>query len=249
MPRYFIEVSYKGAHYSGFQIQQNANSIQAEVEKALKIFFKQIFQLTGASRTDAGVHALQNYFHCDLEQSLDTTNDFLYSLNAILPADIVIKRIFKVSADAHCRFDAVEREYKYYIYQKKDPFLEDRAFYFPYKLDIRKLEEAAEAIKRYKDFAAFSKRNTQVKHFECSIIKSVWNQEGDLLVYNVIANRFLRGMVRGLAGTMLKVATSKISLEDFNKIIEEKNSASADFSVPGHALFLIGVKYPDTISS
>ena len=133
MPRYFIEVSYKGTNYSGFQIQNNANSIQAEVEKALEIFYKQKFELTGSSRTDTGVHAFQNFFHFDVELIL---NDDVYNLNAILPDDIVVKRIFNVNENTHCRFDALSREYHYYIYNHKDPFLQDRAFYFPYSLDF-----------------------------------------------------------------------------------------------------------------
>jgi len=243
MPRYFIEVSYKGTNYSGFQIQENANSIQAEIEKALKIFFKKDFELTGSSRTDAGVHALQNFFHVDIDEQLNFENDFQYNLNALLPRDIVIKKIFPVKDNAHCRFDAVSREYKYFIYQQKDPFLQDTAFYYPYKLDIEKLNDAARQIMRYDDFTSFSKRNTQVKNFLCRIEKSEWHIERDLVVYNVIANRFLRGMVKGLVGTMLRVGTGKISLKQFSQIIEGKNAAKADFTPPSHGLFLISVSY------
>ncbi|MBA2249517.1 MAG: tRNA pseudouridine(38-40) synthase TruA [Chitinophagaceae bacterium] len=271
MSRFFIEVAYQGTHYSGFQIQQNANSIQQEVEKALKIFFRKKIVLTGASRTDAGVHALQNYFHFDFENlyteletskvlstaehgSAGTDGDLsevaiasVYNLNAILPPDIVIKKISPVKETAHCRFDAIEREYKYFIYQKKDPFLRDRGFYYPYKFDLEKLQEAAGIVLMNKDFSAFSKRNTQVKNFICSIFKSEWKIENEILIYHVVANRFLRGMVRGLVGTMLRVGTSKISLQQFAKIIEKKDAASADFSVPAHALFLTRINYPAEI--
>lgn len=243
MPRYFIEVSYKGTSYSGFQIQQNANSVQSEVEKALKIFFKKDFELTGSSRTDAGVHALQNFFHFDTDEKLNYENDFQYNLNALLPRDIVIKKIFPVKDNAHCRFDAVSREYTYFIYQQKDPFLQDTAFYYPYKLDIKKLNEAAGQIVHYEDFTSFSKRNTQVKNFLCTIEKSEWNVEGNLIVYTVIANRFLRGMVKGLVGTMLRVGTNKISIKEFSKIIESKDCNKADFSPPSQGLFLKSVKY------
>ena len=171
MPRYFIEVSYKGTNYSGFQIQQNANSIQSEVEKSLKIFFKKDFELTGSSRTDAGVHAFQNFFHFDIDEQLNFQNDFQYNLNAILPKDIVIKKIFPVNNNVHCRFDALSREYEYFIYQDKDPFLQDTAFYYPYKLDLNKLNQSAEQIIKYEDFTSFSKRNTQVKNFICKILK------------------------------------------------------------------------------
>ncbi|UAY51532.1 tRNA pseudouridine(38-40) synthase TruA [Ferruginibacter albus] len=245
MPRYFIELSYKGTNYSGFQIQQNANSIQAEIEKALQIFFRESFELTGSSRTDAGVHALQNFFHFDADNLPEESvlENSIYNLNAILPEDIVIKRIYEAKVDAHCRFDAISREYKYFVYQHKEPFLADRAFYFPYKLDIELLQEAANILTDYNDFTSFSKRNTQVKTFLCSIIKSEWLIEKDTIVYNVKANRFLRGMVRGLAGTMLKVGTGKLSLEEFISVIESKDSTKADFSVPPQALFLVKVEY------
>jgi tRNA pseudouridine38-40 synthase len=241
MPRYFIEVSYKGTNYSGFQKQHNSNSIQAEVEKAFEILYRQKFELTGSSRTDAGVHALQNYFHFDTEV---IPKEDVYNLNAILPADIVAKRVFRVAADAHCRFDAVAREYKYHIYNYKDPFLAGRAFYIPYPVDIGLMNEAAAAIISYTDFTSFSKRNTQVNNFNCTILASEWSRESGCLVYTVKANRFLRGMVKGLVGTMLLVGKRKISLADFRAIIEARDCSSADFSVPSEGLFLNKVVFP-----
>lgn len=247
MPRYFIEVSYKGANYSGFQIQQNANTIQAEIQKALKIFFKKDFQLTGSSRTDAGVHALQNFFHFDTHEQFNLEKDFIYNLNAILPLDVVVKKIFTVKDEAHSRFDAVSREYKYFIYQNKNPFLQDTAFYFPYKLEIDKLNEAANKIMMYEDFTSFSKQNTQVNNFICNIQKSEWSLKDDMLIYNVVANRFLRGMVKGLVGTMLRVATSKLSISEFEKIIQNKDLSKVDFSPRSDGLFLISVNYSSEI--
>jgi len=259
MPRYFIEVSYKGTNYSGFQIQQNANSIQAEITKALKIFFKKDFELTGSSRTDAGVHALQNFFHFDVEnnsQQSESNKVFpiegdleraVYHLNALLPSDIVILKIFAVKDIAHCRFDAVSREYKYFIYQQKNPFHQDTAFYFPYKFNLDKLNEAAQQIKGYEDFTSFSKKNTQVKNFLCKIERSEWCVEKNKLVYNVVANRFLRGMVKGLVGTMLRVGTNKISIKDFSKIIESKDCVNVDFSPPSYGLFLLSVSFHSDI--
>ena len=263
MPRYFIEVNYKGTAYSGFQVQNNAVTIQSEIEKALQIYFKQSFSLTGSSRTDAGVHALQNFFHFDTTQVFSEQHYYkkfgilkdsalkvdkkadgaLYNLNAILPKDIVIKKIFQVEETAHCRFDAIAREYKYFIYRDKNPFLQDRAYYLPYNIDIDKLNEAANILLMHKDFTSFSKRNTQVNNFICSIQKSEWSIENELLVYNVKGNRFLRGMVKGLVGTMLSVGTHKISLDQFNNIIEDKDCSKADFSVPSHGLFLVAVFY------
>lgn len=241
MSRYFLELSYHGKNYAGFQIQDNARTIQSEVENALEIFYKQKIDLTGSSRTDTGVHALQNFFHFDSEIKFNPSE--VYNLNAILPSDIVIKSIFPVPDDANCRFDAISREYKYYIYLLKDPFVEDRAYYFPYTLDYALLKEAASVILKYTDFTSFSKRNTQVKTFNCQIQTSEWEKEDICWVYKVKANRFLRGMVRGLVGTMLQVGRGKLNIEDFKKIIEAKDCTKADFSVPGHALFLIKVEF------
>jgi tRNA pseudouridine38-40 synthase len=247
MPRYFLEVSYKGANYAGFQIQQNANSIQAEVEKALGIFFKAAFSLTGSSRTDAGVHALSNYFHFDSESlscyTLEQLNKAVYNLNAILPDDIVVSSIRNVADLAHCRFDAHSREYKYHIYQSKDPFLSDRAYYYPYTLDVDVLQKVATLIQSHNDFTSFSKRNTQVTSFNCTILKSEWLLEQNVLVYNIQANRFLRGMVRGLVGTMLKAGRGKISVDEFQSILLSRDCTQADFSVPAHGLFLVKVEY------
>ncbi len=249
MPRYFIRVAYKGTSYAGFQIQDNANSIQEEVEKALKIFFKIRFQLTGSSRTDAGVHAMSNYFHFDAEKEFEKgfLQKCIYNLNAILPSDIVIRSISQVAASAHSRFDALSREYSYFIYQSKNPFLADNAFFYPYPLDINKLNQAATIVKQYTDFTTFSKRNTQVRTFNCNILKSEWLVKGDCIVYTVIANRFLRGMVRGLVATMLHVGTGKVNEDELKAIITSKDCSNADFSVPPYGLFLVEVNYPEQI--
>lgn len=245
MSRYFIEVTYKGTAYSGFQSQKNANTIQSEVEKALQIYFRLPFSLTGSSRTDTGVHALQNFFHFDIIalELDDQAQRAVYHLNAILPADIVVKNLFKVDDNAHSRFDAISREYQYVIYREKDPFLRDRAYYFPYELDLEVLAKAAASLLKNKDFTSFSKRNTQVNNFMCDIKRSEWVSENGRLTYHVRGNRFLRGMVKGLVGTMLRVGTHKISLEQFDEIILSKDCTNADFSVPPHALFLVEVLY------
>lgn len=245
MPRFFIELSYKGTKYAGFQIQKNANSIQAELEKALTVFFKIPFVLTCSSRTDAGVHALQNFFHVDIEILLSPAllTKSVYNINAILPGDIVVKRIYQVPNELHSRFSAVQREYQYFIYQQKDPFNQDKAYYYPYSLDYNLLQQAAAILLTYQDFSSFSKRNTQVKSFICNIAVSKWEQQKDGFVYTVKANRFLRGMVRGLVGTMLRVGTGKLTINDFVALIERKNAAKTDFSAPAHGLFLINVKY------
>jgi len=241
MPRYFLEVAYKGTNYSGFQSQHNANTIQAEIEKAFTVLQKEKIILTGSSRTDAGVHAIQNFFHFDFEKQISP--EFTYQMNSILPVDIVVKKLIPVAEDAHCRFDAISREYKYYIYRNKDPFLKDIAFYFPYKLDIDKLHEAADIIKGYQDFTSFSKRNTQVKTFICEITESKWYLEKNCLVYQVKANRFLRGMVRALTATMLKIGRGKLSVDQFREIIAAKDCTKTSFAVPAQGLFLISVGF------
>jgi tRNA pseudouridine38-40 synthase len=241
-----LEVAYKGTNYSGFQIQDNASSIQEEVEKALAIFFRQPLALTGSSRTDGGVHAWQNFFHVDFDGIMDPRS--LYNINALLPRDIVLKNFYPVAADAHCRFDAVSREYRYYVYREKDPFLVDRAYFFPYTLDREKMQAAAALISECRDFTSFAKRNSQAKTFLCNVYESSWQEENGCLVYRVKANRFLRGMVRGLVGTMLQVGRGKIGLEDFAAILRNKDNQLADFSAPGHGLFLFQVSFPVSLS-
>ena len=187
MERYFIEVSYKGTRYSGFQIQDNALTIQSEVERALQIFYKEKIELTGSSRTDTGVHALQNYFHCDTE--LQLLQEHIYNINAILPEDIVLKNIYKVKPSAHCRFDAMSRSYQYFIYQQKNPFLADRAWYYPFPVNVDLLNEVAAILMQYEDFTSFSKKNTQVKTFNCSIEKSFWEKNNDGISFGFDGNR------------------------------------------------------------
>lgn len=241
--RYFLEVFYKGTNYSGFQVQENANSVQAEIELAFSVLQKQKVQLTGSSRTDAGVHAFQNYFHFDYAGELH--QQFVYKLNAILPDDIGIRKVTQVPATAHCRFDADNREYRYHIYRNKNPFLKDRAYYFPYTLNLELLQEAAALLKEFNDFTSFSKRNSQVKSFLCAISESEWITEADTLIYQVKSNRFLRGMVRGLTGTMLQLGRGKISFTEFRDIILSRDCTRANFSVPAHGLFLMRVNYPE----
>lgn len=243
MPRYFVEVTYKGTLFSGFQKQQNAGSIQEEIEKSFEIYFRSPFNMTCSSRTDTGVHALQNFLHFDHEGPILGDNS-IYHINAILPPDVVVKKIYSVQSQSHCRFDAICRSYRFYIHRKKDPFLKEIAYFYPFRLDLDILNEAALLIRNHSDFASFSKRRSQVKTFICNILDSEWRMQGDLLVYSVKANRFLRGMVRGLVGTMLLAGRKKINLSGFEEIINSGQSSKADFSVPGHGLFLVSVEYP-----
>jgi len=243
MPRYFLEVSYKGTAYSGFQVQANAGSIQEEIEKAFMVFFRKEVLMTGASRTDSGVHARQNYFHFDFDGSVD--KEVVYRLNAILPGDICVRGVFSVPDGAHCRYDAESREYRYYIYEKKDPFLADRAYFYPYPLDFSLLGEVAGRLKDFSDFTSFSKRNTQVNHFRCTILESHCVREEGRFYYRIRANRFLRGMVRGLTGTMLLVGRGQITLDEFEEILNGKDSARVNFNVQARGLFLERIRYPE----
>lgn len=245
MPRYSVEVSYKGTRYAGFQVQDNANTVQAEVEKALRIFFRSSFELTGSSRTDAGVHALQNFFHFDhaAEYADELLNDAPYHLNAILPDDIVVHSMRRRPEGFHCRFDARSREYHYYVYRKKDPFLQDRGYFFPFAADLALMREAAAEVRRHSRFAAFAKKHGQAKTFDCQVFMSEWEDRGEVWVYKVRANRFLRGMVRGLVGTMLRVGTGKLTPAAFAAVIEEGDQSKADFSVPPQGLFLVSVNF------
>ncbi len=245
MARYFLEVAYLGTRYSGFQIQENANTVQYEVERALYVYFKQKIALTGSSRTDAGVHALQNYFHFDT--GLLIADSQLYNINALLPDDIVARKFYQVKDEAHCRFQASSREYRYFLYRQKDPFLRDRAWFYPYQLNRSLLDQAADLLKECRDFSSFAKRNSQVKTFLCNIQASYWYKEEDRLVYYVKGNRFLRGMVRGMVGTMLKVGRGFVTLDEFKKIIEGRDNTRADFTTPAHGLFLVAVVYPEGV--
>lgn len=245
MPRYFLELAYRGKRYSGFQIQENALTVQSEVQQAFFTFFRKPVLLTGSSRTDAGVNAYQNYFHFDWDD--DFKEKDLYNLNSILPSDIALRSVKLVNSDAHARFHASSRLYEYRLYKRKDPFLHEFAWYFPYKFNSDILIEAAELIKANRNFFSFSKRNTQVNNYNCTIISSDWLFDEDCWTYRVEANRFLRGMVRGLVGTMMRLARNNITIDDFRDLLEGEISSAADFSSPAHGLYLKAVKYPDSI--
>ena len=240
MPRYFLELAYKGTRYSGFQKQENANTIQAEVEKAFQILHGHPVALVGSSRTDAGVHALQNYFHFDYE-SLHP--QFLYKMNAILPGDIVLKKVHSLHSNAHSRFDALSRRYQYRIYQTKNPFLEGQALYYPFKIDNDLIREAAELVKKENNFFPFCKTNSQVKNFRCTIYQSEWLYQNDSIIYLIEANRFLRGMVRLLTASLLQVGRKRITIEEFAGLFN--SNSKCGFSLPSQGLFLSSVSYPE----
>lgn len=242
MSRYFFEVAYKGTTYIGFQAQPNGHSIQSQLEDAFYTFYKETLALTCSSRTDAGVHAHQNFFHADI--GLDIEKKHIYNLNAILPQDILLKNVYKVPPEFHSRFDARSRLYKYYVCGQKNPFRIETAWNYPYPLNLNSLKQAAVILFKHNDYTSFSKKNTQVKTFNCSIIFSDWCYEEGLLVYTVQANRFLRGMVRALVATMLLVGRNKLSLTEFEEIIAFKDRCKAKFDAPPTGLFLVNVNFP-----
>lgn len=241
MPRYFLEISYHGGNYAGFQIQQNAHTVQEEVERALETCLRTDLDLTGSSRTDAGVHAASNFFHFDVEAEINP--QVIYNLNAVLPHDISVRSLRRVKPDAHCRFDATSRSYIYSVYRNKDPFLQDRAYFYPYTLNMDALHASAEVIRSHTDFSSFSKRNTQVQTYNCSIISSRWVQREDVLEYHVEANRFLRGMVRGLVATMLRAGRGRLSQKELLLVLAGRDNTKAWFDVPGHGLVLKSVNF------
>lgn len=245
MSRYFLEVAYKGERFAGFQIQDNAPTIQGEINRSLETLLRHPVTTFGSSRTDSGVHALQNFLHIDLAEPVPSER--IYNLNAILSPDITLKKIHAVRQEAHARFSATARSYKYVIYRTKDPFLKDFGYFFPYPVDLGKMQAAADLLPDHQDFSSFSKRNTQVKTFDCAIQKVSWNRLDGQLQFHITANRFLRGMVRGLVATMLKVGRAQLSLEEFEQLLRKKQCSAADFSAPPQGLFLEKVHYPSDI--
>ena len=240
--RYFIELSYKGTNYHGWQIQPDASSVQEEITKALATILQEKILLVGAGRTDAGVHASQMFAHVDTVKKL--SNNYVHKLNAILPNDIVIKSIKEVSDDTHARFDAVSRTYEYKILLGRDPFLLETTWQLHQKnLQIEKMNQAANLLFKYEDFESFSKVKTDVNTFNCTIMKAVWTLEDKHLIFHIKANRFLRNMVRAVVGTLLEVGLGKKTVEDFRKIIESKKRSEAGLSVPAKGLFLTKVCY------
>ncbi len=248
MHTYFMAVRYKGTAYAGFQVQQNAQTIQGEVESAMAMFLRVKVTLTGSSRTDAGVHANRNFFHFVIDIQL--SGDFIYHVNAILPRDIVVTGVYPMQEGSHSRFDAIGRLYRYYISDRKDPFLNDRSWYLPFPMEKDKLINAAATLIGTHDYTSFAKRNAQVFTHNCTIEKADWVRTTSGWVFTVQGNRFLRGMVRAMVGTMVKVGRGRITQSEFDQILLAKDCSKADFTAPAHGLFLEDVLYkflPDSI--
>jgi len=244
--RYFFEIAYNGTTYHGWQNQENAIGVQEVVEGSMSKLFREEIKIVGSGRTDAGVHCRQQFFHADIEKEFDNA-ELVQRLNSFLPKDIVIKSIYPVVPEAHARYDAKERSYRYIITRVKDPFLTNYAFYFFKALDIPTMNRAAALLPGKHDFECFSKVKTDVNHFICDVKRAHWNQKGDLLVFEITANRFLRGMVRAIVGTLLDVGAGKTSLREFQEIIRGKDRKEAGMNVPAQGLYLTKVNYPKRI--
>jgi tRNA pseudouridine38-40 synthase len=247
MCRYFIYLSYDGTNYHGWQIQPNGISVQEVLMKALSTFLRKPVEVVGAGRTDAGVHARLMVAHFDFDAELDCAT-VVDKLNRLLPPDVAVHRVRRVKSDAHARFDATYRTYKYYITTCKDPFSRAFSWRIFQTLDFEKMNEAAQTLFDYIDFTSFSKLHTDVKTNNCKMMYARWEQIGEHnWVFTIQADRFLRNMVRAVVGTLVEVGKGKLTVEGFRKVIEEKNRCSAGTSVPGNALFLVDVGYPEEL--
>lgn len=248
MQRYFIQLSYDGTNYHGWQIQPNGISVQEVLEKVLSTVSRDTISVTGAGRTDTGVHASFFVAHFDSENECLDAQKIIYSINCMLPPDIAVQNIYKVRPDAHARFDAVSRSYEYYLIKKKDPFSRFYAEKESAKLDLDKMNRAAARLFDYIDFTSFSRLGTDVKTNNCKIYEANWTDQDNRLVFNIKADRFLRNMVRAIVGTLLEVGSHKLSVEDFCRIIETRNRGAAGASAPAKGLFLTDIAYPEELS-
>lgn len=244
--RFFIQLSYNGKAYHGWQNQPNAISVQEVLEKALSTILKTKVAIMAAGRTDAGVHAVQMFAHFDLDKHLQP-EDLVYKLNSFLPKDIAVTSVFEVQPEAHARFDALRRTYHYKIATTKNVFNYDFAYQLPLPLDVEAMNEACKILFEYRDFQCFSKRNTDVKTYNCDIKEAFWTTTKDQLVFTITADRFLRNMVRAIVGTMVNIGLGKMKPMDLHHIIVSKNRSEAGFSVPAHGLYLVEIVYPETI--
>ena len=242
--RFFITLSYDGTRYHGWQVQPNGPSVQEKLQWALSTILRQDIQVTGAGRTDAGVHARMMVAHFDVESMDFEQQDLTYKLNRLLPQDIAIQMMEPVSDEMHARFSATSRTYHYYIHTVKDPFLRAYSCELHYPLDFQLMNEAAAILMTYEDFGAFCKAHADVKTTLCHITAAQWHQTSPSSWYfEITANRFLRNMVRAVVGTLIDVGRGRLSLDDFRKVIEGKRRTEAAESMPANALFLEEVKY------
>ena len=244
--RFFIELSYNGKAYHGWQNQPNAISVQEVLEKALSTILNTKIAIMGAGRTDAGVHASQMFAHFDFEQKIKS-KDLVYKLNSFLPNDIAVTSIFEVKPEMHARFYATSRTYNYKISTAKNVFNYDFTYLVHLPLDVEAMNDACKILFEYKDFQCFSKTNTDVKTYNCDIKEAFWTKTENQLIFTITADRFLRNMVRAIVGTMVNIGLGKMKANDLHQIITSKNRSEAGFSVPAHGLYLVKIVYPESI--
>ena len=242
--RYFIRLGYRGANFHGWQVQPHDCSVQQTIEEAMATLLRVTTPITGAGRTDAGVNARLMVAHFDTEQPIKDIDRLVNSLNALLPPDIAIYSISPVHVNAHARFDAISRTYKYFAIPRKDPFYYPLSWRCAPVLDFDLMNQAAAHLLDYTDFTSFSKLHTDAKTNNCRITHAQWTQEGDQWVFTITADRFLRNMVRAIVGTLVEVGRHKMTIEQFCQVIERKDRCAAGTSMPGHALFLWDITYP-----
>ena len=250
MARYFVQLSYSGEKFNGWQIQENTpNTVQQVLETHFFNLLREKISITGCGRTDTGVHAKTYFAHFDISnrEFITKPEKWLYKLNKVLPHEIAIHKFIPVQNEAHARYHAESRTYEYKIHKSKNPFLKDWSFYFPYTLDLEKMNEACEILLTYTDFSCFSKSNTQVKTNLCKLFFANWEETQDEITFKISADRFLRNMVRAIVGTLLELGENKISIEQFLHIIESKDRKKAGVSVPAQGLYLIDVTYPKSL--
>lgn len=245
--RYFIELAYNGSRYHGWQIQPGAPSVQEALNRALSLVLRESIRVVGAGRTDTGVHASFYVAHFDTSSACEDLSQLVYKLNGLTGKDIAIHCIYPVRENMHARFSALSRTYKYYLDKQKNPFTYDYAWkMFPLP-DIRKMNEACKVLFEYTDFTSFSKLHTDTKTNHCILYEAFWEDSGNQLIFTIKANRFLRNMVRAIVGTMIEIGQGKLDIPQLRKIIESRNRCNAGASVPGKALFLCDIGYPDEI--
>ncbi|MEO5571387.1 MAG: tRNA pseudouridine(38-40) synthase TruA [Bacteroidia bacterium] len=244
MPRYFLEFCFKGTHYSGWQIQENAVSVQEKINNALSVLLNVKTETVGCGRTDTGVHAKQFFAQFDSVNVINDKYKFVHQLNSILPNDISVFDFHYVKDDASARYNAISRTYQYYLYRYKNPFLKEYAAAMFYDVDVSVINNACNILLEHDDFKCFRKSRTQVKHTICKITQAKWESEDGLHIFTITANRFLRGMVRAIVGTLQQVGKEELSVEDFIKIIENKERSAAGASVDACGLYLSKIEYP-----
>jgi len=245
--RFFITLSYNGKNYVGWQIQPNGVSVQQVLQDALSTVLREPVEVVGAGRTDAGVHARKMVAHLDFSGGRFDSMRLVKNLNSFLPYDISVREIREVKSDAHARFSAISRTYKYYLTTEKNPFLHDFTYRVFFQPDIDAMNALCEVLKDYEDFTSFSRLHTDVKTNNCRIQEAYWKREDTRFTFTITADRFLRNMVRAIVGTLLEAGRGKLDERGFRRIIEAKNRRVAGDSAPGHALFLHEIQYPQDI--